>query len=56
MADGVESGIEQLAESLDRCRKAMTLAKVIIAAGEFCRGNQEKAEIDTPLLLPSLVQ
>jgi len=30
----LESDIEQLAELLDRCRKAMALAKVAIAAGE----------------------
>jgi hypothetical protein len=41
MADGdprdqiarIESDIEQLAEGLDRCRKAMALSKVAIAAG-----------------------
>jgi hypothetical protein len=41
MADGdlrdqiarLEADIEQLAETLDRCRKAMALAKVAIAAG-----------------------
>jgi len=41
MADGdssdqiarIEADIEQLAESLDRCRKAMLLSKVAIAAG-----------------------
>ena len=41
MADGdlsdqiarIEGDIEQLAETLDRCRKAMLLAKVAIAAG-----------------------
>jgi hypothetical protein len=41
MADGdlcdqianIEFDIEQLAETLDRCRKAMALAKVAIAAG-----------------------
>ena len=29
----IESDIEQLAEGLDRCRKAMALSKVAIAAG-----------------------
>lgn len=48
MADGVESGIEQLAESLDRCRKAMTLAKVIIAAGEFCRAIKKRPKLIHP--------
>ena len=30
---GIESDIEQLAERLDRCRKAMLFSKVVIAAG-----------------------
>jgi hypothetical protein len=29
----LESDIERLAESLDRCRKAMLFSKVVIAAG-----------------------
>ena len=31
----IEADIEQLADSLDRCRKAMLLSKVAIAAGAF---------------------
>ena len=30
---GIESDLEQLAERLDRCRKAMLFSKVVIAAG-----------------------
>ena len=32
----LEADIEQLAESLDRCRKAMLLSKVAIAGGGIC--------------------
>ncbi len=32
----LESDIEQLAESLERCRKAMLLSKVAIGAGAIC--------------------
>jgi hypothetical protein len=32
----LEADIEQLAEGLDRCRKAMLLSKVAIAAGGIC--------------------
>jgi hypothetical protein len=32
----IESDIEHLAETLDRCRKAMLLSKVAIGAGAVC--------------------
>ena len=32
----LESDIEQLAESLEGCRKAMLISKLVIAAGGIC--------------------